>query len=1636
MSSRQIKQAVSELASILTGRKFLNRAGLTAKKVRSLISGNYIENFISDVWPVKRRFTCAEVLNMCLPIMNELVEDSFIRQKGENTGKEDSRTEVRGTELTPKEGWLSFIYQYACHIVYPDNEFSEQNSVYHSAVLFYLTVLQFFLDAEREALPYDHFVDFDFLTEDEAKVCESYEEYRTFRKEWHDQFIYEMMRINMEATSFKTLEHIAGVHFVAMHCARGLKAAGVPVDLTLVSGAAAGHDLGKFGCKPGEAVPYMHYYYTNVWFDKFRMPYIGHIAANHSTWDLEPEALSVEALLLIYADFRVKQHREGNETVTHISTLKEAFDVILAKLQNMTPEKLERYRFVYSRLHDFGEYMQYLGVDTDLDGETPLPERMPEITLRNVQDTIRSLVFMGVEHNIIVMHRMSAERQFGIFLESARSIKKWKNLRVYLSIFNQYTAYTNDEQKKQTLAFLYELLMHQEGEIRAEAATLIGKILAQFNFGYRKRFPSGMADLNTMQAVALSREYFLKILEPDLKLTHVQKYRIRYNLKNVLIGILQNAVEEDREILLGTFLELFKDPGRWKPAAQFVILNAVFDLPLAEMSREALNDVGQFAEAVAVSADVEAAIAAWRAEKVITSYTTDLPVCEQIGARVEAFDPKGNITLTFLKYRILQNLGKDTTEEEKIICGPDVISDIFLDNLKAATPWIIKAVNIKLLKHCSMLIKKEHHLHIAAHLSNLIKVSEHMVIRRDAADALLELVPFLTSDERNEIAVELMRALELGDAQYSRHLPRCLGMTALWLPPEQMKELVSYLGRILSSGSDSVASGVLDTIGIILEHYSEYGIHFSVSDETMKADKQQLLGMILRGMAAYQPMTKREAMLVLGNIFASKDMTADDKYALFEIGYRKILYLLNEGQMSLIGMFYRAFAVSALSTYIVRLRMDKGDVTIPEREKVAFFPGTFDPFTKSHKEIVREIRDKGFELYLAVDEFSWSKKAQPHMVRRKILNMSVADEFHVNVFPLDIPINIGNSADLRTLKDIFAGRKVYMVVGSDVVGNASFYKNDPEPDSIHSMNHLIFRRVGNDRLDSHRNREMLKCITGKIFELELPPEFEDVSSTVIRDNVDMNRDISNLIDPMAQGYIYSSGMYLREPEYKPLVSGKILSFEKLEEFTEEWSAECRKTVFAYYENKNELIESIRNSGEQVMLLRNSLKNDSLVGMITYRIMQSGDLLDVLKHVALADQVRRRTTGSILLISGIYSCHDEHIRDPEQLLLSEVIVNSFRYGCTFGMFLPGLMKPSTAALDAVKRQGFMPQEKLHGGVQMWLVDMHEPLVILRNLGTTIKAPMNSDRHVLRILDKTHHDLQMSMTGLYPGQLVLSLSSAAIYPRLMEMVTKLNGVPNVQLVPRQLGPCMCVPYGKILRDRIIPNTVTKTLHTDKVFSPDLQESWIEAFPNYTPLEKQIRMIHSFDRPVILVDDIMNSAGRFEALEPMLRRENVKIRQVVLGVLTGLGKDTLTQKNVDVDSVYYIPNIRRWYVESSLYPFIGGDTVKREMAKVAGLSPSINQIFPYMNPRLPGAERDAMFAFSATCIRNARDLFLVLEETYRAHFGRNLTLERLSEAVIAPLCPDHGECMGYDPTLPASVYLDNDLLMLTRDQYTKPW
>ncbi len=87
-------------------------------------------------------------------------------------------------------------------------------------------------------------------------------------------------------------------------------------------------------------------------------------------------------------------------------------------------------------------------------------------------------------------------------------------------------------------------------------------------------------------------------------------------------------------------------------------------------------------------------------------------------------------------------------------------------------------------------------------------------------------------------------------------------------------------------------------------------------------------------------------------------------------------------------------------------------------------------------------------------------------------------------------------------------------------------------------------------------------------------------------------------------------------------------------------------------------------------------------------------------------------------------------------------------------------------------------------------------------------------------------------------------------------------------RRLGPYMCVPYGKILADEVVPNTVTKTLHADKVYAANMENFSILEAPGYSSLSGQIRTIKSFRRPVILVDDLLHWGHRIHALDHIFK------------------------------------------------------------------------------------------------------------------------------------------------------------------------
>lgn len=1583
MRNRQIRQLVTNLSVRLFDKSFLKRIGLRRREMQELFERNKWEEILGQMFPVQARFSCREILEVCRAEMNELCGE-------------------------PQEGWMSFAYQYATHILYSDPAFMKKSAPYAAGAVFYLHILQFFLDEERIWMPFDPFFDFELLTEEEYVRCERGQEYAQFIREFRNQYLYEMMRLNREVTPFETLGHIAGVHYVAMTAARGLYHAGVPIDLALMSGAAVGHDLGKFGCKTDECVPYLHYYYTAQWFDAFHMENIGHIAANHSAWDLELDNLSVENLVLIYADFRVKQawDPQGYE-LTKIYSLRESYDVILSKLDNVDEAKRNRYRVVYARLREFERYMRAHGVDVELNGLTPEPEIPKNIVLQTKEEINQSFLFWGIEHNIEVMHRLGTDQQFGNILEAARSEKDWKNVRAYLNMLQEYSIHLNQKQKRQTLSFLYELLLNKESDIRRQAATLMGKIFADFNAGYRKELPRGMADPDEKALLELWEEYLERLICPDYRLTIQQKRRIRLSVKDLLLSAMERGEEGLRQKFFDRFIRWFSKalaPGEEVP---FYLLDSISVIPMDLWVREDRFELlVPYAMKHADDSNAETRVAAIRA---LRMFTDVVPLEHLCGRWID-----------------------QEAEQRERFDEAEVLSDIFLENLKTTTPWIIKSVNIKLLADQAEHGGSEHLLPICSHFSNLLKVSEEAGVRRDAGCALLRLASLLSADQKNEIAMELLKGLEVGENESSKYIPEYLGEFALWLPPEQLDDLLMRLQALFSHGNEQVIAVALDTVGVLLECYSRYPKRFEESRKNAENRKMKLLGLILRCLANDREQVRQEAMLVLGqHLFGSERMTEQDKNELFSPCAKKLLFLLNENKGGDLSLYYRAALSSHIYRLISQVQMSGKHVGIRECAKIAFFPGTFDPFTLSHKEIARKIRELGFTVYLAVDEFSWSKKTQPHRIRRQIASMSVADEFYVHLFPEDMPINLASSNDIRRLKDTFPGMEIYLVVGSDVINNSSAYKKEPCEDSIHSMNHIVFHRTGEAKLE-----KLYERIAGEVIELELPETLEDISSTRIRENIDQNRDISNLIDPVAQEYIYHNGLYLREPEFKPIVRAKAIAFAN-ESGDNEWILkELSHTIFAKNPDGAAILARIQKQEEGLIILQNSAEDKKPVGFVSYRRLCREELLWGLHSIELADFVRRKAGCDILMITGIFtkeneSYEGEAIRDCAQLLLAETITQALAKNYSYCVYMAERGITSKDVIFALERQGFMKpeiSENLEKST-VYCVDMHEPLMLLHNLETTIKEPFASSPEVLRQIEKNHKKLQVTMTKLYPGNLVLSLSSGIMHHRLVDRITALNDVPKEPMIPKVLGKNMCVPFGKLLRGKVVPNTVTKTLHTDKVYAPDLNSYTIEPFPFYSPLESQIRMIKSFERPVILVDDLVHEGGRLQTLVPRFCEEGIQIQKVVVGVISGYGRDLMQSLHLPVEAIYSMPNMKQWFVESTLYPFIGGDSVRRKEFGVSGLQPSINMILPYATPKLSGCRREALYEFSECCIENSRDLFLVLESEYRKQFARNLTLSRLSEAVILPLVPDKGSCMAYHEKLAASVYLENDLEMLGR-------
>ena len=1547
---------------------------------------------------------------------------------------------------------LEYIFQFALNKSFPHSVEITLDPRLASGCQLYLTALRIVSEFQKETRDstWQSKYPLVFLTEEEQTNLSNPREYTFFVKAFQEEYIYEMMKLNYEVIGHNTLDHICGVHYLALFIARQLHEKGIPVDLGRVSGAAAGHDIGKYGCRSSESnrVPYLHYYYTDQWFKNHNLPYIGHIALNHSVWDLELENLSLESLILIYCDFRVKNVPTlTGEAEMKIYNLKEAFEVILSKLDNVDATKKRRYTRVYGKLKDFEAYMQDMGIITELNASTTRPGQSSKkyYSLMSGNEVTQNIKYIAIHHNIHLMNRLRDEASLNEIIEIARSEKDANVLREYLDIFEEYSTYLTQKQKLIMMKFLYEQLIHGEQDIRRQCAELIGRLIATFDEDYKKEIPVGEKLLTpTVTGLDLLHQYLQLCMFPDHKIISVHRRWIRYSISALIASLFSHCSQEQIHGFRQSLLEYYNLDRYHEEDIQIDLLETLKYIPLCT-DDTCLSEIFKYVLLQLDSVNSEIRISALEAIYFfIRHLSEETTIIQQIrelfspGQRHSTL-PAENYLLGKIHEKLFPNSlrAKEQTSPYELL--QDGISDIFLSNLKTATNWVSKKIHVELLLDYTLGSSDINKLYTAMHFCNLLKVSAMDHVRSRAGEALIRLFPSLPLEQRNDVAIELIRSLEIEGIQFAKYIPNYLGRIILYLQPVELDEIIEDLIEKTKQSNAPISTLLLKTIGIFISHYPKYRDLFpDEEEEHYNRRLEKLLGIFLNGLVHDHPQIKQMSFSVIGkDVFGSKLLTLEVKHNFFKLMAKKILSLLPGIEDSELLVLTNSAGLNHIYRFISDYTFFQNAIQLELPEKIAFFPGSFDPFTLGHKEITREIRDMGFEVYLAVDEFSWSKRTQPNLIRQNIIHMSVADEMDIYLYPDDFPINIGNPKDLKSLQSSFPHSQVYMVVGSDVILHASAYRDESNEHALLQFPHIVFERRDSDFSpeENIRLQHALAKIVAPVIKLNLPPQYEDISSSQIRSYIDENREISRLIDPLAQKYVYDNNLYRREPQYKSFVQTISIDVEirdHLEDsFTHEISSLFHRNPDAFLNIRN----IFKKPGSKMILIRDAKEHGRILAYSVFHRVPAEAIFQEFRDTDISQCIRENYTGRIVLIDGISVIEDNNFHNLNQIILTETLAyclkNDYGYGVYYNRISPDT--PS-ALIEILQNHGFQDLPCSRESTPVMAVNMVHPCTLSLDVENFIKEPFRQSHRVQKVILECRKRLQNVLTKLYPGQLVLSFDSNIINETLVKKICAENQVPSVPLTPRNLGEAMCVPFGNVLNRAIVPNTVTKSLHTEKMFYPDMKSFTIGAFPYYLDLANQIKMIRSFNRPVILVDDLLNKGYRLKVVDPLIQKEKIQVKKIIVGLLSGRGKELLEVQDREVDSAYFIPKLRHWFNESWLYPFMGGDTLWRGVSPQKNLIPSINLILPYTAPHfIKGVSNESIYSLSQVSIENAIQILTALESEYQRLNERSLTLSQMSEVFIYPRYPDHGKSMIYDLNVNPSSHLENDLELLRRLEFT---
>ncbi len=947
----------------------------------------------------------------------------------------------------------------------------------------------------------------------------------------------------------------------------------------------------------------------------------------------------------------------------------------------------------------------------------------------------------------------------------------------------------------------------------------------------------------------------------------------------------------------------------------------------------------------------------------------------------------------FAKKKVLEKIGIEM-EWGDVFSRIPKNSTLYLNNLLDSTPPAAKIHTIEMLMQKNAEDEKKSY-DLIVHLINILRNDIQPLVLDEAAFSLVQLSAMITDQQRRELIDELLRNIS------KENYPpvQMLGVLAHYLQQESGEEFIQWSSQFSKGIKSAQQSHSISLLRVIFELLR--------MEQEDPQREETLINLLLNGMGHFKDSTAAMGLWFLLGLLDDEEVTLEKKGRLLGLLLLKIHSILQSAQhRSLLYTVMRRYFLVTLFAFFEK--NPPGEFfSLKSHPDIAFFPGTFDPFSAGHKAIAMEVAVMGYEVYLAIDEFSWSKATTAHLIRREIASLSIADEFHLHLFPSDYSINIANQKDLHELRRVFKDREITMLMGGDVILKASAYEKPRTRDSIHTFPHILFTRT--DSQDVQKRADELR-LDVKLLDLGF---FSAISSTRIREGIGLQKDISGLVDPMAKEYIYEHDLYAVEERVKHSLRVQPRN-TKIHDIVSENELKPFQDLF-----KGNLHLSETSSAPRVLELKMASGEH---GFIAFHWIRLKELHREITEPFFYHHVSENAIGRLLCIDAIYTEGDSvFLRRLLQELFRFVLPKDYTY-CIYQEENAGEYE------EILSSMGFLYLDS--GNKRLYYVDMSHPCTLTLDVEELILEPYASTPSVRLALNEARASLRSAITSVFPGQLLLSIDQVDMYDTLIPLITTENQVPSVPLRPRKLGEALCVPFGEIFKKRTLPNTVTKSMHTEKIFAPDLNTFRIEHFPGYLNLQEQVQMVRSFDRPILLVDDLLHKGYRLLTLLPILKEYGMGIQKLFVGILSGIGKSIADENDLEVESAYFIPRLRMWFQESKLYPYIGGDSVSGELpASKAGSIPSVNLVYPYAKVDfMEGENPEAMMQFSDICLRSSLQVLRALEEEYLHHRQRLLSMDRLTEVLRYTRFPvGRQEEVGRNRR--PSELLERDLLLLRR-------